>query len=325
MPQLAEQFEKAKSNINPTSADIKNARDAHMTVRGALEQSDELRELGIDTVLIGSYSRHVAIKRIKDVDVFSKLPYLDGSANPQSLLRLFRDVLHESFGKPRIELQERSIKVAFPNFDLAVDAVPAAPFGAYWCVPDRDTGWEETNPEGLGSLTTAANDAHDGNYVPAVKLMKQARRAQLGDDRPGGFYIEIATYHAFVAGISASSTAEYVCEALAGVAAQLDRARVHGLPDPALPGSVVSTRATDAELERASESFKHLAMRAETALTSSDGCGAALEFRRILGKTTDGRWAFPMPPYCNDDGTPKSTASGIRRGSARVPESGRFA
>ena len=325
MPQLAEQFEQAKGNINSTAADVRNASDAHMQVRRALESSDDLKELGVDTVLIGSYSRHVAIKRIKDVDVFSKLPELDPNADPQTLLLLFRDVLQKSFDKERIELQDRSLKVDFPSYNLTVDAVPAAPWLSFWRIPDRDSGWQETNPEGLGTLTTEANGAHDGNYVPTVKLMRQARRAQLGDDQPGGFYIEIATYHALAPGIKATSSTEYFCEALAGVAAQLYRSLAHGLADPALAGSVISTRATAAEVERASNLFEGLAEQAKNALDSSNSCGAAFEFRRILGKTTDGRWAFPMPSYCNDDGTPKNTASGIRPGSSRVPDGDRFA
>ena len=325
MPQLAEQFAQAKSNVNPTDVDVRHASDAHQEVRHALETSDELKQLGIDTVLIGSYSRHVAIKRIKDVDVFSKLPQLEQSANPRNLLQLFHEVLNESFGTDRIELQDRSLKVDFPSFKLTVDAVPAGPSASFWRIPDRNTGWEETNPEELGSLTTALNDAHDGNYVPTVKLMRQARRAQLGDERPGGFYIEIATYHAFAAGIDAGSSAEYFCECLAGVAAQLDRACVYGLPDPALPGKLISTRTSDADLRRAAGIFKDLATRSKAALDSPEYCSAAFEFRQTLGKTTDGRWAFPLPSYCNADGTPKNTAHGIRPGSALVPESDRFA
>ena len=325
MPQLAEQFAQAKSNVNPTDVDVRHASDAHQEVRHALETSDELKPLGIDTVLIGSYSRHVAIKRIKDVDVFSKLPQLDHGANPGTVLQLFHDVLSEHFGTNRIERQDRSLKVDFPSFNLTVDAVPAGPLASYWRIPDRNTGWEETNPEGLGSLTTALNDDHDGNYVPTVKLLRQARRTQLGDERPGGFYIEVATYHAFAAGISASGSAEYFCESLAGVAAQLHRARVSGLPDPALPGKPISTRTNDADLLRAASIFNELATRAKAALDSSESCNAAFEFRQILGKTTDGRWAFPMPSYCNEDGTPKMTAAGIRPGSARVPQSDRFA
>ena len=325
MPQLAEQFEVAKSNIEPPPDDVANASAAHQQVRRALETSPQLTRFGIDTVLIGSYSRHVAIRRIKDVDVFSKLLSGGGIADPRALLELVRNVLAKDFGAHHVELQDRSIKVDFPGLDLTVDAVPARPSGSYWEIPDRSSGWEATNPEQLGSLTTAMNEDFDGHYVPTVKLLRQARRAALGEERPGGFYIEIATYHAFLDGIRASSTGEYFAAGLEGVAEQLSRARGQGLPDPALPGQLISTRTTDADLERAANLFRDRARRSRAALASADDCAAALEFRRILEKTSDDRWAFPMPSDCNEDGTRRASPAGRRRGSPRVAESGRFA
>ena len=169
------------------------------------------------------------------------------------------------------------------------------------------------------------NEGHDGHYVPTVKLLRQARRAGLGEQRPGGFYIEIATYHAFLNGIHASSAAEYFVAGLAGVAEQLNRARRQGLSDPALPSQPISTRTTDADLERAVNLFQGFAKRAKDALASADDCAAALEFRSILGKTSDDRWAFPLPSYCNEDGTRRRSPTSRRRGSPKVPESGHFA
>ena len=325
MPQLAAQFEQAKSNVSPPHDDVSNASEAHTEVRQALETSAVLTDFAIDTILIGSYARHVAIRRIKDVDVFSKLPRVPSTITPGRLLGLFHEVLAGEFGCGRVEPQDRSIKVDFPDYDLCVDAVPARPYGAYWAVPDRCGGWEETNPESLGSLTTSMNSTHDGHYVPIVKLIRQARRAQLGDAQPGGLYFEIACYHAFAQGLSAVSASEYFCEALGGVARQLNWARTGGLADPTLPGHVISTRATHTELAHAAQTFDGLARRARTALHSDDACFAALEFRRIFGKTSDGSWVFPMPSYCNEDGTPRTTAPGVRSGSQTVPQDGRFA
>ena len=135
MPQLAEQFEQAKSNIEPPPDDVANASAAHQQVRDALETSPELIKFDIDTVLIGSYSRHVAIRRINDVDVFSKLPRGGAIADPRALLGLVRNVLVGAFGAQHVQLQDRSIKVDFPEFDLTVDAVPARPCGSHWEIP----------------------------------------------------------------------------------------------------------------------------------------------------------------------------------------------
>ena len=46
---------------------------AHHEVRSILHQSSDLRRLGLDDVLIGSYAREVSILPGKDVDVFGRL------------------------------------------------------------------------------------------------------------------------------------------------------------------------------------------------------------------------------------------------------------
>jgi tRNA nucleotidyltransferase (CCA-adding enzyme) len=52
-------------------------------VRAALDTSAQLREWGLETILIGSYARHTGIRPGKDVDIFAKLTELDTSASPQ--------------------------------------------------------------------------------------------------------------------------------------------------------------------------------------------------------------------------------------------------
>ena len=317
MPRLPDQFTDAKKNVEPRAQDVDNASRAHEKVRAALEASDDLRDAGIDTVLIGSYARHVSIHRMRDVDVLSKLPDLDGD-DPDALLDTFEEVLFDEFGKERVERQDRSIKVDFPDYDLAVDAVPARSCHDHWEIPDGSGGWQETNPLKLASLTSDMNADHDEYYVPTVKLIRQVRRAQLGDTQPGGLYLEVATYHAFDAGFDADGTAEYFTAALEGVADVLDAAAGNGLDDPTLPGHKIATRASDEELRDAAGLFAGLASDASEALDSDDACPAAKTFRDMLGKNSDCTWVFPMPSYCNDDGTSKSLGKGLAAGSSRI-------
>jgi len=199
MPRLPDQFADARQNVEPRPEDVDNASKAHEEVRKALEASDDLKDTGIDTVLIGSYARHVSIHRMRDVDVLSKLPDLDGD-DPDALLHTFEEVLVDEFGKQRIERQDRSIQIDFPDYDLAVDAVPARSCGDHWEIPDGSGRWQETNPLKLASLTSDMNADHDEHYVPSVKLIRQVRRAQLGHTQPGGLYLEVAAYHAGLSG-----------------------------------------------------------------------------------------------------------------------------
>ena len=323
MPLLASYFTSACSNVEPPKDDVSNAASAHQEVRKVLEADGTLKLWGIDTVLIGSYSRHTSIRRVNDVDVFCQLPDIDTSKSSRQVLGEVVSVLRDEFDD-RVKVQDRSVKVDFPDFGLHIDAVPARPAGTCWEIPDhstRSTDWQKTNPVEFGTLTTAMNKANDDLYVPVTKLVRQTRRAHLGK-RPGGLYFEILTYHAFSAGISGSLTERYVA-VLNSIATQLEDVVDGGdVDDPSMPDEVITVRATQAQFEDAAAKFRSLATTAQDALDIDDDCGAAAEFRKLLGQRTDDQeWVFPMPDYCNEDGTKRYTQAGL----AVVPSSGRFA
>ncbi len=330
MAKLLTQFEDAKGNVEPSKDDKTNAATAHAEVREVLEADPDLLAAEIDTLLIGSYKRHVSIRRVKDVDVLSKLPALAADKDPQDLLDDVTSVLKSKYDDDRLERQDRSIKVLFPDFDLHVDVVPARPAGDYLEIPDRPdndgNGWQKTNPEKLTALSTEMNDRYDDDYVPVVKLVRQARRANLGK-RPGGLYFEILTYHAFNLGLDADCPATLFVGALRSIATQLANvvASGAGIADPTMPGEVISIRCTDAQMATAASTFADLATRAEEALADEDPCAAAKKFRDILGKNADDEFVFPMPAVCNDDGT-RRTVAAIIPGDRKVPAGdGRFA
>ena len=221
MADLALQFARAKSNVEASEEDRSNASSAHQEVRYYLETDKALASCGIDTVLIGSYKRHVSISGIKDVDVLSKLPKLSHDVEPKQLLGYFVKVLREVYGDERVQAQSRSVKVEFPDFGLAVDVVPARPSqtSSYIEIPDRSGGWQQTNPEGLTELATAMNNTYGGEYVPLVKLIRQTRRTHLGK-RPGGFCFEILTYHAAQGGLDRHCVSALFTSTLASIAEQ---------------------------------------------------------------------------------------------------------
>lgn len=324
MPQLTSYFEKACSNVEPEDDDVSNASTAHLEVRAALGADTTLKDWGIDTCLIGSYDRHVSIRRIKDVDVFCRLPDVDISKSSRQVLDEVTRVLKSEFGA-RVEPQDRSAKIHFPDFDMHVDAVPARPCGDDWEIPDhseRSVNWRRTNPLELASLTAKMNASNAKLYVPVVKLVRQTRRANLGK-RPSGLYFEILTYHAFAGGCSGSLSERFV-GALGGIAGQLEDVVAGGqVEDPSMDDEVISVRVTEQQMSTAATVFRSLASRAATALDSkTDDCKAAAEFRAILGqRTDDDEWVFELPTYCNADGTTKYTQKGL----SYVPGEGRFA
>jgi Second Messenger Oligonucleotide or Dinucleotide Synthetase domain len=317
-------FRQTLSDIQPAE-DEKNAAEAHEQVSDALKADRKLRELGIDPVLIGSYAREVSIKRVKDVDVFGRLTKADDTLDPGDALNQFERVLIARFGKERVQRQHRSLKTNLPDYDLCVDSVPARPRGNHWEIPNRPkerTRWVETNPTKLNELTTQVNKAFtlngNGIYVPTVKLIRQTRRTWLGD-QPGGFFFEILTYWVFVNDQpKATSVAGYLTFTLEKIADTLPQIAIDGLDDPTLPDKKISTKATAADFQTATTQIAEAATLARVALDEPDDCKAAVRWRDLLGKTSEGDDVFPLPEYCNTDGTHKRYRA-VTKGATRVP------
>lgn len=331
MAHLKQQFKDALSSIEPGD-DKANAPEAHRRVRDALEADAKLADYGVSPVLIGSYKRNVSIKRVKDVDVFVRLADVPWTVTPKDILDRFFTVLHAEFGSDddghrRTKRQDRSLQVSFPEYDLYVDAVPARPYGDTWEIPQRgdvDT-WVRTNPEKLTSLSSEMNTTHNSYYVPTVKLLRQTRRSSLGvGKKPGGFFIEAATFQAFSSGlVSGNDHAEYYVSALEQLSQIIGNYVDYGLgvKDPTLPGHTISIRATDDELEAAKTRFAEAAEAARGALNEEDEGKAALAFQKLLGKNGDSETVFPMPPGFNEDGSKR--ASAISAGARVVPAGSR--
>ena len=337
MATLATQFTAALGRIGPTT-DAKNAAAAHQQVTDVLEADDWLTELGISTVLIGSYGRQVSIRRVKDVDVFARLTKATSSLRPGRILDHVTEVLAEAF-PGCVERQHRSVKVEFEDFDLSVDVVIARPCvdhpDDHWQIPEKieDDGrasWVETNPTRMGELTTEANkqfllsaeDPTSGVYVPMVKLIRQVRRTWI-DAQPGGYYFEVLTYHAFQVLQPAEKTvAGYLCVILREIADRLPDYVDEGPDDPTLEDRVIKSKATPAQIKAAAVRMAEAADLAETALDEQDRCRSAVQWRDLLGQTQGTEPAedvFPLPEYCNADGSTRSTSSTLITGAPAVP------
>jgi type III secretion system FlhB-like substrate exporter len=306
MQTLPSEFSGALTRIQ---VDPRPAITAQTEVRGVLEMSDRLRQQGVDTILIGSYSRDTGIHPPKDVDIFAKLRKLDAaSALPKNVYELVRDVLVAEYGA-RATPQHRSVKISFPN-GFCADVVPAVQFGTHWAIPTRDTvlwadpkqRWTVTDPERLAVLVSQRNVNPtvngQGAFVPTVKLMRQIREHHLGDRKPGGLYIEMAAYWAFQRTLTfGSSFAEILASAMQVISDQLVTGAV--LNDPAL-GTPYAPAPSRADLIAAGNRFRQLSEKARSAL-QMDICQAAVIWRQILGKNADGP-CFPLPDGCDEHG-----------------------
>ncbi len=324
MHALHEQFDQALTNIEVNGEKRQRAIDAHTEIQDLLADDEQLRTWGINTRLIGSYSRKTAIYPGKDVDVFARFENLDMSASPEAVYGRVEEVLVQKYGHVanggRATPQARSIKVDFPdsrgtNASLAVDAVPAVRHGIRWAIPTKDrnlwvpgqTRWVTTDPERFGVLSSELNMASwspavgaQGAYKPVVKLMRQAREVHLGDQKPGGLYVEFAVYGVWVnRQVTGSEWGRLFASTLSHVANRFSLASLQPLVDPGL-GTPVDPSLDVTQWEQASAIFSNLANLASEALKASR-CEAALKWRQILGTNARGE-VLPLPPGCGSTG-----------------------
>lgn len=328
METLHTQFSQALSNIEISDAKRQRAIAAHTEIQDLLSSDRTLRDWGINTRLIGSYSRHTAIHPGKDVDVFARLERLDTGANPEAVYQRVWDVLSARYGS-RATPQARSIKVEFPSgagadASFAVDAVPAVRSGSRWAIPAKDRSlwadspsrWVVTDPERFGALSSDLSTAAwsptvrgQDAYKPTVKLLRQVRDVHLGDDKPGGLYIEFATYDVWSSRLARGSEwCQLLATTLAAVASRFEVAPTKPLVDPGL-GTPVDPALDAAVWLSASQTFHRLADLATKAL-NADKCAAAARWREILGENARGQ-VFPLPPGCDARGFATTGMAGL--------------
>ena len=85
MSNLRKQFEQALTNIEVNGQKRKRAIEAHTEIRELLQQDEQLKEWGVEPLLIGSYGRGTGIYPGKDVDVLLRFTKLDTRAEPRAV------------------------------------------------------------------------------------------------------------------------------------------------------------------------------------------------------------------------------------------------
>ena len=344
MPNLRKQFEQALTLIEVNEQKRERAIKAHTEIRELLQQDEQLKEWGIEPLLTGSYGRQTGIYPGKDVDVFLRFTELDTRAEPKAVYDAVWCVLVHKYGQygqgdGRAQQQARSVKVLFPDRDdtsgalgdFSVDAVPAVCDGTLWAIPTKDQNlwaggngrWITTGAVRFGKLSEELNQAATSPmvgdrhaYKPIVKLVRQIREAHLGDKRPGGLYLEFATYEIWSSRlVTGSEWDALLARTLHCIAARFDRARVEPLLDPVLSTPVDPPLSED-EIKQVAAIFGKLAVAANRAL-SMNNADAAAEWRKILGGNERADPVFPNPPNTGGNSGGTITATGVAASSRR--------
>ena len=348
MANLRKQFEQALTNIEVNEQKRERAIEAHTEIRELLQQDKQLKEWGIEPLLIGSYGRGTGIYPGKDVDVFLRFTKLDKRAEPKEVFNAVWRVLVHEYGqlgqqRGRAQQQRRSVKVLFPDrkgssgahSDFSVDAVPAVRDGERWAIPTKDQNrwaggegrWVRTAAVQFGELSEKLNQAGTSPmvgdrraYKPLVKLVRQIRQTRFGDKRPGGLYMEFVTFEAWRSRLVTGNEWDVLlARTLHCVADRFERAADEPLLDPVLRTPVEPAPSED-EVKRAAAIFRSLANAANKTLNMNDGAAAA-EWRKILGGNDRADPVFPNPPNTGGQGGPAGATIGVdtanRRNEAR--------
>ena len=339
MANLRNQFEQALKNIEVNGQKRKRAIDAHTEIRELLQQDEQLKEWGVEPILIGSYGRDTGIYPGKDVDVFLRFTSLDTRAESRAVYDAVWRVIVRKYGQlgqggGRAQQQARSVKVQFPDHDrisgedFSVDAVPAVRNGDLWAIPTKDQNrwvdgegrWVTTGAVQFGDRSTELNQSASGPrvgdrpaYKPIVKLVRQIRETHLGDKRPGGLYLEFVTFEAWRSGLVGGSEWDVLlARTLQCIADRFSQAGVNPLRDPEL-GTPVDPPLSAGQVEQAAAIFEKLAAAADRALPMND-TDAATEWRKILGGNDRANPVLPYPP--NSGGGVGSTVAATGVGAA---------
>jgi len=274
-----------KNNLEITGLQKTTVATRQTTVRAVLDAGLEVE----DSFLTGSYSRSTMISPMKeaDVDIFVVLPakyfynYQSGNGGPAGLLDLVKRTLLNTYTRtPDIGRNGQAVTIRFEDF--VVDVVPGIrrQGGGYLIPNSIAQQWISTDPKRHVELMSAANQQHNGDLVPLVKMIKAWNRTSGNFFR--SFHLEVLTMQ-ILANVR-------IDDYPSGVRYVFDKARTlitQQNPDPAgYGGDVGAYINTQAKITEAAGKFQtayERAVRAEESARQGRTLEAIDAWRRIFG------------------------------------------
>jgi hypothetical protein len=284
--ELAADFKALLSSIEPSAADVADAKAAHEKVRQELRTDKECKDAHKETFLSGSYARSTATNDINDVDVIWVIDIDRYNTGPEVVLAWTESILRKYYKETT--RQGRSVcSVAAKG--VCLDIVPAtliaADDGPLW-IPDRTAHeWVATHPKGQIQATVDKNRATDGYYVQVIKLMKFWRDRLTAESCKLKSYILESLIHGSIG--SPTSHAIAVVSVLEGVEQKYGIYRalnaVPVISDPGYGSVNVAKHWESKDFNDFMEQVKATAITARKALDSTDEVESRKLWRQIFG------------------------------------------
>lgn len=294
-------FAQFLSNIEPPKERADAAKDLPAQIRDFLQEAELVTTVDPHSRLAGSYARHTAVGRIKDVDILLVVDPAYGDKEPGVVLEDLANALEglpESLGdlgEVKLREQRRSVNVNLLEAEFQLDIVPVViPGGTSnpLLVPDREwSKWIKSHPLGYADFLSELNADNEQKVVPLIKMMKHWRDVHMVYRRPKSYWLECLTVRHIDKGwvtTSGKSMAEVFADILDSIYSRFeehfDGATVPKIPDPILGNNVAfNWKRTHFEtfMRRLDESRKW----ARNALADGTSREDAVElWRKVLGE-----------------------------------------
>ncbi len=194
---IAEAFSRLKANLEISGLQESGVSARQQHVRQVVSSGLTIH----DSFLTGSYSRSTMIAPLSeaDLDVFFVLgasyfhDYEKQNGGPAGLLELMKRTLRKTYTQtPDISRNGQAVTIRFA--DYAVDVVPGfnRQGGGYLIPNSISQSWISTNPKAHVEISARANDAHNGDFVPLVKMIKGWNR--IIGRAFGSFHLEVMAF-----------------------------------------------------------------------------------------------------------------------------------
>lgn len=170
-------FQALKRNLEITDNQSATVSTRQQNVRAAIEKDLTVN----DSFLTGSYSRSTLISPLSesDIDIFTVLHnkyfyhYNGQNGGQAGLLDLVKRTLLKTYTRtPDISRNGQAVTIRFDDF--AIDVVPSfdRQGGGYLIPNSIKQNWIETDPKSHVQIFSKANQLHDGDLIPIIKMIK---------------------------------------------------------------------------------------------------------------------------------------------------------
>lgn len=264
---VLEGFKQLRQNLEITGLQHTTVSIRQQNIRNAVKGDLDIR----DSFLTGSYSRHTMIAPLKeaDIDIFIILDdyyfyhYNGKNGGQAGLIDLVKRTLKRTYPKtPDISRNGQAVTITFTDF--MVDVIPAfeREGGGYFIPNSINQSWIATDPKAHVHIMSAANEVHNGDLVPLIKMIKGWNRTINNHFR--SFHLEVMALQIL--------DNVRVSDFPSGMRYFFDKARTHVRhqnPDPAgYKGDVGDYLNTQSKIDDAAGRFQSAysrAVRAESA------------------------------------------------------------